>query len=326
MYRDEILRELKKLRRGRGLRGPDLKVTDYSALLTATGIAVTEHPAVVRRKLVARLTELCGTLPADLHTAATAALGLTEHSAGSTLKDRIGTAGDRLGRDPRTVRRRIDDAFHLLAEQLSDDSSSARDSTPGHYTPDDWYVSSLHAMLRMDLDPPQLTEERQIVSTVDGLEQLVLSFSAPAAATARPIGAIEADMVFGGEIVKTLRPARGHAQFVVRLPEPLVPGQSHSYGIRFTALPREWLRPYYVLTPIQRCEHFVLRAKFSPDDPPARIWRLDGVPARVVDEFLPTTGLLRPNRLGEVTAEFRGMRQGLSYGIQWSAADESDLE
>lgn len=326
MFREQMLLELKKLRRGRGLRGPDLKVTEYSALLAAAGIAVTEHPAVIRRKLIARLTEACRTLPPDLHTAATAALGLTETAAGSTLKDRIGAAGDQLGRDPRTVRRRIDDAFGLLAEQLSDDSSSARDSTAGHYTPDDWYVTSLHAILRMDVDPPQLTEERQIVSTVDGLEELVLSFSAPVDVTAGPIGPIEAEMVFGGEIVKTLRPARGHAQFVVRLPEPLSPGQSHGYGIRFTALPREWLRPYYVLTPIQRCEHFVLRAKFSPDTPPSRIWRLDGVPARVVDEFLPTPETLLPNRLGEVTTEFRGMRQGLSYGIQWAAADESDLE
>ena len=104
----------------------------------------------------------------------------------------------------------------------------------------------------------------------------------------------------------------------LRLPQPLAVGEHHEYGLVLSAFPRRWLRPYYVLTPLRRCDHFLLRAKFDRVTAPAKIWQLNGVPARVVDEFAPTLDVLDLDAVGEVHVEFHALRQGLSYGIQWT--------
>ena len=88
--------------------------------------------------------------------------------------------------------------------------------------------------------------------------------------------------------------------------------------MRFTAVPRALMPPYYVLTPLQPCEQFSVRVRFGADVP-ARIWRVDGIPPRAIDDFEPPDGLLTADRLGEVSLEFSRLHQGLSYGMRWSA-------
>lgn len=78
------------------------------------------------------------------------------------------------------------------------------------------------------------------------------------------------------------------------------------------------MRPYYVLNPLRRCEHFTVRVRFGRERKPESIWRLNGVPPRVVDDFSPNDDPLFIDRLGEVSLEFHNMQQGLSYGLQWT--------
>lgn len=312
---DDTVQELNELRRGRGLDAADLHTRVGSRLRQACSIADTDLPAETRRKLVLTLTELCGRLPATLQLAASAALALHEDAAGDFLDRRIAWLADQYDRDPRTARRRIDQAFRRLAEFLDDACDQQSRSV---YAPDGWHVESLKAMLRMDLDPPQLIEERRIVATTDELDEITISFSAPKDRVATG-DKITAQMVYGGELVEAHDTQSGHARFVVRLPEPLRLGQRHSYGIQFASYPRSRMRPYYVLTPLRPCKHFAIRARFDLNSKPELIWRLNGVLPRAVNDFSPNDDLLTIDRLGEIALEFHDLQQGLSYGLQWSA-------
>ena len=313
----DTVHELSELRRGRGLDAADLYARVGPNLRRACTIVDADAPAQVRRKLVLRLTELCGRLPDDLRLAALVALALHEEAAGEFLDRRIAWLADHFDRDSRTARRRIDQAFRLLAGYLDD----VRDQATSYnlYAPDGWYVESLKAVLRMDLDPPQLTEERRIVVTTDELDEIVVSLSAPNDQAAEAGDGITAQMVYGGELVEAHHAARGHSRFVIRLPEPLSLGQRHTYSIQFTSYSRALMRPYYVMTPYRRCEHLAVRVRFGHDDKPTSVWRLNGLPQRAVDDFVPTNDRLTIDRLGEVSLEFHDMQQGLSYGLQWSS-------
>jgi hypothetical protein len=67
-----------------------------------------------------------------------------------------------------------------------------------------------------------------------------------------------------------------------------------------------------------------VRVRFG-DRVPRRVWRIDGIPPRAIDDFDPRDQLLTPDRLGEVAAAFSGLRQGLSYGIRWSVDGDDDV-
>ncbi|MEV6826088.1 hypothetical protein [Amycolatopsis sp. NPDC051102] len=310
-----FVRELNELRRGRGLDAADLHQRIGPCLRAACAITEADQPAAARHKLVLRLTELCGRLPADLRLAALAALGLHEEAAGEFLDRRISWLATVLDRDPRTARRRIDLAFRRLDELLGAPASR------GDLHPlAGWYVESMKAMLRLDRDPPDLREERRIVAEADELDELILPVSVPVEPGGDPVPDITADALFGGEIVEARRVSASHAQFVLRLPSPLRLGQRHEYGIRFTPR-RAGLRPFYVMTPLRRCEKLSVRVRFDRAAPPSRVWRLNGVPGRVVDDGVDSGDAVTVNRVGEVGLEFHDLHQGLSYGLQWSFAD-----
>ncbi|WP_233223497.1 hypothetical protein [Amycolatopsis sp. CA-128772] len=310
-----FVRELNELRRGRGLDAADLHQRIGPCLRAACAITEADQPAAARHKLVLRLTELCGRLPADLRLAALAALGLHEEAAGEFLDRRISWLATVLDRDPRTARRRIDLAFRRLDELLGAPAPRGdRHPLAG------WYVESMKAIVRLDRDPPDLREERRIVAETDELDELILPFSVPAEPGSDAVPGITADALFGGEVVETRPVSASHAQFVLRLPSPLRLGQRHEYGIRFTPRRAE-LRPYYVMTPLRRCEELSVRVRFDRAAPPSRVWRLNGVPGRVVDDGVDSGDALAVNRVGEVGLEFHDLHQGLSYGLQWSFGD-----
>jgi len=149
-----------------------------------------------------------------------------------------------------------------------------------------------------------------IVASSDNLDELHIRLSA-----AEPL---RATALYGGEITHTERVTPSHHRFVLQLPRPLHAGERHEYGARFTGVPRSIMRPFYVLTPLQPCERFTVRVRFG-DDVPKRIWRVNGIPARAIDEFEPPDDVLEADRLGEVALEFARLHQGLSYGMHWSS-------
>lgn len=303
--------ELLDIRRGRGMLADDVADRVGARLRTACGVTDADSAAMVRRKVASRLVELCRRLPADVRISVLAALALHREADHQFIQDRMTWAAKQIDRDhPRAAVRRMKVGLRILAEQLDE---FVTDPNPG----EGWYTGSLRALLRMDIDPPELVEERVIVAATDHLDEIELRLSAPATPgdAAHPI---TATIVYGGEIVQEDRVASSHGRFVVRLPRPLRAGDHHEYGVRFSALSRKDMRPYYVLTPLRPCARFTVRVRFDPDAPPAKIWKVDGVPPRALDDFVPRADLLDPDRLGEVRLEFSRLQQGLSYGVQWS--------
>jgi hypothetical protein len=303
--------ELLEIHRGRGMQADDIAGRIGSRLRTACGVTKADSPAAVRRKVASRLVELCERLPGDVRISVLAALALHREADHQFVQDRMSWAARQINRDhPRAAVRRMKVGFRILAEQMDDlvDDPSINQG---------WHTDSLRALLRMDIDPPELVEERVIIASGD-LEEIEIRLSAPGYAAGTVDNSISAAMVYGGEVVGEERVARSHSKFVVRLPNPLRSGDRHEYGVRFSAFPRASMRPYYVLTPLQPCTSFAVRVRFDPTSIPEKVWRVNGVPPRALDDFEPNTDLLTTDRLGEVALEFSRLQQGLSYGVQWS--------
>jgi hypothetical protein len=297
--------ELLDIPRGRGMQAGDIAERVGPGLREACGVTAADSPATVRRKVGSRLLELSERLPYDLRISVLAALALLPQANHQFMQDRMGWAARQINRDhPRAAIRRMKLGFGILAEQL-DELANNPDQQKG------WYTGSLRALLRMDTDPPQLEEDRVIIAATDHLSEIELRFSTA------PTNGQSAAVVYGGEITEAEHVATSHHKFALRLPKPLKGGERHEYGVRFSAVPRALMPPFYVLTPLQPCERFSVRVRFG-EDVPARIWRLDGIPPRAIDDFEPADGLLEPDRLGEVSLDFAHLQLGLSYGMKWS--------
>lgn len=296
--------ELLEIPRGRGMQAEDVAERIGPGLRAACGVTSADSPAIVRRKVGRRLVELCDRLPVDLRICVLAGLGLHPLANHQFLQDRMTWAARQINRDhPRAAARRMRTAFRILAEQLDD----AIQNPAAH---DGWHTTSLRALLRMDVDPPQLVEDRVIVASADRLDEISIRFSAAEQ--------LQATALYGGEITRSERVTRSHHRFALRLPRQLHAGERHEYGARFTGVPRSIMPPFYVLTPLQPCERFTVRVRFGIEVP-KRIWRVNGIPARAIDDFEPPDDTLEPDRLGEVALEFAGLHQGLSYGMHWTA-------
>lgn len=309
---DELINDLMELRRGHGVLADDAPRRASTAVKGVCGIHGGDSEAVVRHKLVDRLTELTLELPEQYRAAVGAALALAPHSQERFLHQRMKWAATQMDRDhQRTANRRLQPGFRLLAEKL------LLRWEAGDAPELDWYTVELDAVLRMDLDPPVLCETRTIRAIVDDLDEVTAQLTLPPYPSPEPPATVRARVVFGGEIVEKSVQTRTYAAFLVRFAEPLMSGDRHQYSVEFTGPRRSAFNPMYVMEPLRRCDRFDVRVKFSPDSQPHCIWRIDGLPPRRVDEHLPTPDPVRLDSVGEAFASFSGLVPGLSYGLQW---------
>ncbi|WP_305779085.1 hypothetical protein [Nocardia nova] len=316
---ESIFVELKQLRRGHGLRAPDVVERIGPGLCRVCGIAPHDSTAEARRKLALKITQECSRLPEPLGRAAVVALALdngSNHASRRFLHQRVQQLATTFDRDPRTAIRRIDQAFSMLAELMSESASVEIDDS-GAKSDDGWYTESLTATLRLDEDPVRLIEERRIVATADELDEIVLSWSVSADSScwAEP-RRLSAEIAFGGRIIEETLVGRSHADFLMRLPEPIGLGQHHDYTAVISAGPRQSIRPYYIVTPWRTCKFFRLRIRFGQETPKS-IWRINGLPPAAVTDLEPTGDEMQFDSLGEVQLDFHNLRIARSYGIGW---------
>jgi hypothetical protein len=116
VHRDDLIRECKALRRGRGIFTIQIEPRIGPALRAVAGINGDEGPAEIRTKVAEALDRLASRLPADLRTAAVFAFALANDSRERLYKDRVSLVARRIDRDERTARRRIDDAIVQIAQ------------------------------------------------------------------------------------------------------------------------------------------------------------------------------------------------------------------
>lgn len=317
MRPEDLTQELAQLRRGQGLHAEDLVQRLGEELSTTCGILPGDDVATARDKLIERISALVEALPPDLRLAVQAAYALPPAAQLHFLKDRMAWLGEQLDRDPRTAVRRVQSGLALLAERMAQGMGEVpvEDS---EYAPEGWYVDRLRSTLRLTTDPVQLLEERVVVATREGLDSVAVSWSVPKTSLAPAGYQVEVELIYGGELqpsaeLSTPTYWAGH----ILLPRPLHVGEHHEYHVRVNTLERRHLRPYYVLSPHRRCDEFDLRVKFDVRERPKRIWQLNGVPYRLMDDEMPREPDLPIDNVGEVQVRFRNPRQGLNYGVQW---------
>ncbi|MEU0530921.1 hypothetical protein [Amycolatopsis tolypomycina] len=280
MERTELVRELKTLRKGRGLQASRLPDRVGPALSAACGVAESDGMVAIRTKVSGRLSELASQLPEDLRLAALAAFAITPEARQPLYQERVRWAALRVDRDPRTVRRRVDEAIELLAElALSVLPSSGS-----------WHISSL--TLALVVEESCVFEQHRLVADQDGLRSFDLAF---------PAG--EGLVLYGGTL----------SSGTVELPAELSRGESWEFAAVFSCEPASQI----VYVPRHRCEVFDLRVKFGKERP-SEVLALDGAFERdVVD---PRYRGRRPavDAAGEVHLQFRHLTPGLVYGARWA--------
>ncbi|HEX5404887.1 MAG TPA: hypothetical protein VFX16_21570 [Pseudonocardiaceae bacterium] len=309
----ELANELKTLRKGRGLQTARLTDQVGPLLLQLCGAAGTENTAAIRDRLSERLRILSDRLPEDLRLAVTIALGLHPDTKQPFLQDRVQFLADLQKRDVRTIRRRMDEGFDLLAEMATKpDETAVRGSGL------DWYIDRVEAILRMDKPSPVCFERRRIVAERDGLDQIQVMFTLPRDQhRAADEHDLYAELSFGATLLATDRKSDNRFDFQLGLPEPLATGDRHEYGMRWGVPPNQPMRTHYVFFPDRRCDEFRLRIRFDRDRRPSTVWRVTEVFHREIDDNRPTDDLLTIDKAGEINLLFRDLRPGHGYGAQW---------
>ncbi len=299
---EELVRELKSLRKGRGVYAGRIGERLGPTLRVLCGVTEDDGPVTTREKLVARLTELAEQLPEDMRLVTVAAFGLTAEVRMPLYRDRVGWAAPRIDRDARTVRRRVDEAIDQLAELVV-----TIPPLPGGA----WHTAELHVVVTLDRPQPEVLEQYRIVADHDGLYEL--DFTSPAL---EPRGALEVDLLYGGTL-RTGGTARGRLSLTP--PEPLAKGDTHAFAMRYRFPRPQVLRSYVVRELEQSCDLLDLRVRFARDRIPHQVWTLRDVTG-------PHGGQEQPvDRAGEIHQRFKRLLPCRSYGARWDG-DEAGNE
>lgn len=309
----ELANELKTLRKGRGLQAPRLADQVGPMLRALCGIGENENAASIREKLTKQLRILASGLPEDLRHVVTTALALQPDVQHQFLRERVQSLAEEQRRDVRTIRRRMDEGFDLLAEI----AARPIEDRP-HGTARGWYVERFEAIMQLDKTSPVSYERRRIVAEADGLDMLKQSHTQP-----RDRSETEHDLNveahFGVTLLGKQKVTESRFAFELALPAPLGIGEKHEYGLIIRVPESQPMVPRYVLFPDRRCDEFELRIRFDLDRPPSQIWRVEEVFHRDIDENQPTADLLTIDGVGEVHLFFRDLLPGHGYGAQWTA-------
>ncbi|RSN20143.1 hypothetical protein DMC63_13775 [Streptomyces sp. WAC 05977] len=295
---EELVRELKSLRKGRGVHAGRIGERIGPTLRVLCGVAEDDGPVAIREKLVARLTGLAEQLPEDMRLVTVAAFGLTPEVRMPLYRDRVGWAALRIDRDARTVRRRVDEAIDQLAELVA---------TVPPFPDGAWHIAELQVVVTLDLPQHEVLEQYRIVADHDGLHEL--DFTSP---TLELPGPLEVDVLYGGTL-RSGGTARGRLSLTA--PEPLAKGETHAFAMRYRVPRPQVLRSYVVRALEKPCDLFDLRVRFAGHRIPRQVWTLRDVTG-------PHAGHRQPvDRAGEIHQRFRRLLPGRSYGARWDSEE-----
>jgi hypothetical protein len=303
--RADLVRELKTLRKGRGLYAGRFEERVGPCLRAACGVTDGDGLAAIRQKVAARLTELADQLPEDLRVAIMAAFGIPLEVRLPLYQDRVHWAAVKMDRDSRTVRRRVDEAIMQLAELATSPVGRAGDIGVG------WHTTDQQVVVVLDRDRPEVLERRRIMADEDGVSSLDLAVSLPVGRRD-----VEASVYFGGTLVDRGMEATDRIGWALTLPRALSRGESHDFAVRFR-LPA--MRPYLMCVPRHPCDLFDLRVRFGKDRRPQRVWTLHGAFQRDVSDPLFQGNQHTVDQAGEIHLRFRHLTPGLAYGARWEA-------
>lgn len=304
---EQLVQELKILRKGRGLLAGKIEDRVGPSLRSACEVDDDDGLVAIRQKVAGRLSELAEHLPEDLRLAALAAFAICAEARQPLYQERVQWAARRVDRDPRTVRRRVDEAIDLLAELATGATSGAAAAPPEAR----WHTASLSVALVLDQPQPVVYEQRRVVADQDGLKALDLAVSLPSGRDD-----LSPTVLFGGTLVDRGMEASDRWGYALELPRPLSRGETWDVAMLFRLASPAALRPHMVCVPRHPCEAFDLRIRF-PGTP--EVMTLDGAFQRDVSDPGYRGRPHAVDAAGEVHMKFRGLMPGLAYGARWSA-------
>jgi hypothetical protein len=314
-----LIKELKTLRKGRGLFVRQIGERVGPALREACNVLETDGPTEIRRKVSERLEALAADLPEDLEIAILAAFALHADARLPFYQERVRWTAQRLNRDDRTARRRIDEAIDRLAELAA---TVARETQATQVSTTGWHTDKLRISLALDQPAPEAFEFRRVVADRDRVSELDLAMTLTAPPEREypiPEEALRLDVFYGGRLIQKNMETTDRFGFVLELPQPLNREARHDFALRYRVL-NGHMQPHYVCVPKHRCDLFELHVRFDLDRLPERVWRLNDAFQRDVDDPAPTGEILAPDSAGEVHTTFRRLTPGLAYGLRWTPA------
>ncbi|HEX5403052.1 MAG TPA: hypothetical protein VFX16_12200 [Pseudonocardiaceae bacterium] len=303
MRRGALVGDLKKLRRGRGIFASHIDKQVGPALREFALISDDDGPAEIRIKVAQRVSSVAEDLPADLRAAMLTALAIAPDARQPVYKDRVGLAATRIRRDPRTARRRIDEAIEQLAQRAT--------AKPGFTGPiaassiSRSRIGELRLSLVLDRARPEIVEQCRFTAEQEHVGEIATVTHRLAGFAELDTDALSTDVLYGG----TFDPA-GTAETrrtpVVRLPKRLGIGETHEYVVRSVLLPADQLPSEVRFSVDDHCDRLEIRVRFDLARMPGRIESIE-------DNAYP----LRPDEAGEVLATFTGLTPGDDCGIRW---------
>lgn len=305
---EELIQELKSLRKGRGVFAGRIGERVGPNLRLLCGITADDGPVAIREKVAGRLVELAAQLPSDMCLATVAAFALGTDVRQPLYQDRIQWAAIRIERDSRTVRRRVDEAIDQLADLVA---TTPRTPAGG------WGTEELHVAVALNCLHPEVLERHRVVADHDGLRELV--FASPLAVGRRYQ---DVDVLYGGTLRERGLATHDRPAFALELPEPLSRGESHEFAIRFRLVRPQATRASVVHVPEQRCALFDLRVRFGRDRTPPHVWTLHDVHEAAGADPVRHGHPHPVDRAGEVHLRFSRLVPGLAYGVSW---DEDEV-
>jgi hypothetical protein len=309
--KEQLVRDLHDLQRGRGLRRPDLS--------QALGPALLHHFSLVTggsdgeegwRTVAGALRRVSKILPRDERLVFLAALGIDDD--GRLLQDRLRISAEKLNLSIRSVQRRLNDANRRVAVFLSSSNGEYSDLGTWAQRPEAW--ETLWELYDLDLSrrTPELVISQEINALAD-LSEITKTISVPQ--TGGVLGIASGSSSTAIKAFTRLTPSS--LEFTVTLP-PVRAGQRHTVAVRINAPAPAQLRPYLVMVPAEPAPAlFVARVRFHPSRIPSelRVVR-DLPPLALLDEAIGGPAQLDAQSRAEV--RFRRPNIGQAYGIRWS--------
>ncbi|WP_254125101.1 hypothetical protein [Amycolatopsis sp. CA-230715] len=307
----EVVEELKRLRRGRGIAAPQLGDHVGPALRVVCDIYEDEDSESIRGKVSERLQALVTSLADDLRMAVLAAFGLHEQARSLFYKDRVRWLAEKLDRDDRTIRRRIDQGIQQVAALAIATGRSTDLPHPSR----SWHTEDLRVTLALDQPVPEAFEFRRVVADADDIDELdlALTLTTPDARVPVDEADLQVDVFHGGSLTRRMMESSDRVGLALRLPSPLRRGERHEVALRFRAALRY---PHYVCVPRHPVDHFELHVRFARPTP-AEIVLLDNVFQDDARNHAVRGPSLSPDGSGEVHVDFRKLAPGFAYGVRW---------
>jgi hypothetical protein len=295
-----LVLDLKRLRRGRGIFTSNIGKQVGAALREVAQISGDDGPAEIRIKVAQRVSGLAEELPSDLRAAMLTALAIAPDSRQPLYKDRVELAATRIRRDPRTARRRIDEAIEQLAQR-----ATAKPGFTGPITArsiNRSRIGELRLSLVLDRARPEIVEQCRFTAEQDGVGEIVTFTHRLTGFADLRADELATDVLYGGTFDQD-----GERQTpVVRLPKPLGIGETHEYVVRSVVSRADLLPKEIRFEMDDQCDHLELRVRFDRTGLPSRIESIE-------DDAYP----LLPDKAGEVLAIFTSLSAGGHYGLRW---------